>query len=85
MSLFKKIFKIFIFLIPTVIIIIIIDFHFTKISSADDISNLTKIKMYDDNNEVFYEILGDIVLEICEDNIALVEDYREDIENWLQR
>ena len=36
-------------------------------------------------NEMFYEVLGDIVLTIGEDSIALVEDYREDIENWLQR
>lgn len=74
MSLFKKIFKIFIFLIPTVIIIIIIDFHFTKISSADDISNLTKIKMYDDNNEVFYEINN-----LHESTYVKLEDISENI------
>lgn len=56
MSLLKKILKIFLFLIPVVIFFIIIDFHFTKISSTDDISNLVKIKMYDSKNELFYEI-----------------------------
>ena len=56
MHLFKKIFKIFTILIITTLIIIIIDFHFTKINSASDISNLRKIKMYDDDNNIFYEI-----------------------------
>ena len=36
-------------------------------------------------NELFYGIVGDIVLEISEDEIRLIEDYREDIENWLNR
>ena len=74
MSLLKKILKIFIFLIPTFFILIIIDFHFTKISSADDISNLVKIKMYDRNNELFYEINN-----LHESTYVPLEDINENI------
>ena len=52
----KKIFKIFIILIIIFILIITIDLSTSKIKSVEDISNLTKIKMYDDTGEVFYEI-----------------------------
>ena len=56
MKLLKKIIKIFKILTISSLFIIIIDFHLTKINSVEDISNLTKIKMYDNQNEVFYEI-----------------------------
>ena len=56
MPLTKKIFKICLILIIVFIFIIIIDLSTSKIKSVDDISNLTKIKMYDDSGEVFYEI-----------------------------
>ena len=52
----KKIIKIFIILISSSIFVLVIDFYHTKINSVEDISNLTKIKMYDNKNEVFYEI-----------------------------
>ena len=52
----KKIFKIFIILIIIFILIITIDLSTSKIKSVEDISNLTKIKMYDDRGEFFYEI-----------------------------
>ena len=74
MTLLKKILKIFIILIPTAIIIIIIDFHFTKVSSAEDISNLVKIKMYDRNNELFYEINN-----LHESTYVELEDISENI------
>ena len=56
MKLFKKIFKIFTILITLILIVILFDFHFTKINSTSDISNLKKIKMYDNENNLFYEI-----------------------------
>lgn len=56
MKLFKKIFKIFTILITLILIVILFDFHFTKINSTSDISNLKKIKMYDNENNLFYEV-----------------------------
>ena len=56
MKLIKKIFKILLFLIFSFILIIIITIYSSKITSSDDISNLKKIRMFDSNNNVFYEI-----------------------------
>lgn len=35
-------------------------------------------------NNVFIEVLGDVILEDHGAGFELIEDYREDIENWLQ-
>ena len=56
MPIIKKIFKILFILNLIFIFIISIDLITSKINSVEDISNLSKIKMYDDNNNVFYEI-----------------------------
>ena len=52
----KKIFKILIILLAIFFIFVAIDLAKAKINSVDDISKLTKIKMYDTNKELFYEI-----------------------------
>ena len=56
MLLIKKIFKISLIILSIFILVIIIDLSTSKINSVDDISNLVKIKMYDDSGKVFYEI-----------------------------
>lgn len=35
-------------------------------------------------NTVFLDIIGDVVLEDCGNGYQIIEDYREDAENWLQ-
>ena len=71
---FKKIIKIITILITSSVFILVIDFYLTKVKSVDDISNLTKIKMYDTNNEVFYEINN-----LHESSYVEIEDVSENI------
>jgi hypothetical protein len=35
-------------------------------------------------NEIFYSILDDVVLEICDGGAVLIEDYREEVSEWLK-
>lgn len=56
MTLIKKIIITLTITTIAIISLILIDLLKTKITSASDISNLTKIKLYDDNGDVFYEI-----------------------------
>jgi len=35
-------------------------------------------------NTLFLDIIGDVVLEDCGNGYEIIEDYREDAENWLQ-
>ena len=52
----KKILKVICILFFIFIIFVIIDLLNSKITSVEDISDLKKIKMYDSNGNVFYEI-----------------------------
>ena len=36
-------------------------------------------------NEYFYDVVGDVVLEASDGVISIIEDYREDVENWLNK
>ena len=36
-------------------------------------------------NEIFFAILDDVVLEICDGGAVLIEDYREEVSEWLNR
>lgn len=56
LKIFKKVSKILIIFVVIFIIMVIFDLFLSKINSVDDISNLTKIKMYDSEGNVFYEI-----------------------------
>ena len=56
MKLIKKILKILTILLFVFLLIVFIDLQSAKINSVDDISKLTKIKMYDTNGNIFYEI-----------------------------
>ena len=48
-------------------------------SYIDDASAAERI------NEAFSEGFGDVILEPCEFGYRLIEDYREDIEEWLKQ
>lgn len=74
MKLFKKILKILIILLFIFFIIVFIDLKASKINSAEDISNLTKVKMYDRENRVFYEINN-----LHESSYVRIEDINENI------
>lgn len=56
MTLIKKIFKILFILSIVFSVVIFIDLKSSKINSVEDISNLRKIKMYDSDGKLFYEI-----------------------------
>ena len=56
MKLFKKIIKLFFLIFIIFLFIVIIDLYTSRINSVDDISNVKKIKMYDNSGNVFYEI-----------------------------
>ena len=56
MKLLKKFAKLFFVLTIIFIIIIIIDLKRSNINSVDEISDIKKIKLYDDEGNVFYEI-----------------------------
>lgn len=36
-------------------------------------------------NEMFFAIVDDVVLELCDDGAILIEDYREEVSEWLSR
>ena len=74
MKLFKKILKILIILLFIFFIIVFIDLKASKINSVEDISNLTKVKMYDRENRVFYEINN-----LHESSYVRIEDINENI------
>ena len=74
MKLFKKILKILIILLFIFFIIVFIDLKASKINSVEDISNLTKVKMYDRQNRVFYEINN-----LHESSYVRIEDINENI------
>ena len=74
MKLFKKILKILLILLFIFFIIVFIDLKASKINSVEDISNLTKVKMYDRENRVFYEINN-----LHESNYVRIEDINENI------
>ena len=74
MKLFKKILKILLILLFIFFIIVFIDLKASKINSIEDISNLTKVKMYDRENRVFYEINN-----LHESSYVRIEDINENI------
>ena len=74
MKLFKKILKILLILLFIFFIIVFIDLKASKINSVEDISNLTKVKMYDRENRVFYEINN-----LHESSYVRIEDINENI------
>lgn len=74
MKLFKKILKILLILLFIFFIIVFIDLKASKINSVEDISNLTKVKMYDRQNRVFYEINN-----LHESSYVRIEDINENI------
>lgn len=74
MTFIKKITMIFIVLVIFVCLIITIDILKIKINSITDISNLSKVTMYDDNGEVFYEINN-----LHESSYVKLEDIGENI------
>ncbi len=74
MKLFKKILKILLILLFIFFIIVFIDLKASKINSVEDISNLIKVKMYDRENRVFYEINN-----LHESSYVRIEDINENI------
>ena len=56
MHIIKKIAKILLILASIILLIIFIDLSKHKIGSLDDISDIKKVRMYDSENNVFYEI-----------------------------
>jgi hypothetical protein len=47
--------------------------------------DLEKADMIERVNEVFVEKLGDIIIELDEDEYRVIEDYKEDVELWLSK
>jgi len=56
---------------------------FEKMRSVSSALGIFADAIAEQINEAFYELLGDVVLEPCEDGYTVIEDYVEEVENWL--
>lgn len=59
-----------------------------RIPDADRIaleSGLDSTSFVDRINEAFADFFGDVVIEECDAGYKIIEDYREDVSNWLQK
>ncbi len=74
MTFIKKIFKILVILTLIFITLVFIDLQSSKINSVEEISKLTKVKLYDTNGSLFYEINN-----LHESSYVNIQDISENI------
>ena len=48
------------------------------------LSDLPEETLAEKINEIFFAGIGDVVLEICDGGAVLIEDYREEVSEWLK-